>query len=361
MAGKTPKYMTIVQWGKTKIESGLFSVGDRFYSEKELSARFGLSRQTVRRALEILEEDKYIHRRRGSGTYVAYNVAESRPKTMNVGVISTYLDDYIFPGIIRGIETVLTGHGYTIQFAYTRNQVANESRALQNMLEKGVDGLIVEPTKSGLPCLNLETYQQIWNKKLPLVFFNAAYPGLSFPMVSLDDEAAGMQVTRYLINAGHTRIAGVFLLDDRQGHLRYLGYLKALREAGLTVPDENILWYSTEDIPGLFEQPERILRRLDGCTALVCYNDLIAVRAIRFFREHGMRVPEDISITGVDNCDRAALCDPPLTSILHPMEELGKKAAEILVGMMNGREGETMQFSPQLMERFSVKKIPKLK
>lgn len=352
---KTPKYMEIIQWARTRIQEGKYLPGGRFPSEMELSARFGLSRQTVRHALDILESEGAVRRVRGSGTYVAEAGPLIQPRTMNIGIVSTYLDDYIFPGIIRGIETVLTGHGYAMQFAFTHNKIANEARALQAMLDKHVDGLIVEPTKSGLPCLNLDLYGRIQAEKLPLVFFNACYPGLSFPYVALDDQRMGFEATRYLLHAGHSRIAGIFLLDDRQGHLRYLGYCKALLEADLAPRDENILWYSTENRADFLSPPEQVLARLEDCTAILCYNDQLALRMIELLRSQGKAVPEEMSIIGIDNSDLAAMCDPPLTSLAHPVEALGRTAAETLIALLEGKPAGTTLFPPRIVQRGSVR------
>lgn len=351
----SPKYMEIVRWSRAQIDGRALHPGDRFLSEKELSGRFGLSRQTVRHALQLLENEGYIRRVRGSGTYVADRTRPaSGEKTMTVGVISTYMSDYIFPGILRGIESVLTRSGYMIQFAFTHNRVANESLALRSMLEKRVDGMIVEPTKSGLPNLNLDLYRQIQERRIPLVFFNAHYPSLSVPYVSLDDEEAGLAATRCLIRSGHTRIAGMFLQGDLQGRLRYLGYIRALAEANLALCDEHVLWYATEDRPTFLDDPARILARLEGCTAVFCYNDQLAVRLIEMLRSQGLRVPEDFSVIGVDNCDMAALCAPPLTTVNLPVQELGQAAAATLLSIIAGNAVTPVLFPPAVVERASV-------
>ena len=357
MGKDIPKYAALIEWSKDKIHTGEFPVNSKFYSEMDLAVRFGISRQTVRHALEHLEQTGYIRRVRGSGTYVSYTGRDTRSKTMNIGVISTYLDDYIFPSIIRGIERVLTRHGYSMQLALTHNQVKNESRALERMLD-GVDGLIMEPTKSGLPNANLDLFAQIEQSGLPLLFFNAHYPALSFPYVALDDEAAGRIATRHLIDAGHRRIAGFFQSDDLQGHLRYSGYSQAMKAAGLPVEDRNTLWYTTEDQPDLMVYTKRIRKRLEGCTALLCYNDQLSLSFLEFCRGQGLRIPEDLSLVSVDNSDLAAICEVPLTSVAHPMEQLGQTAAKNLLGLINGTLSDaTFRFAPHLVERNSVRKL----
>lgn len=353
-----PKYMVLVNWIKEQVVTNQLKYGDKFYSENELSAMFGISRQTVRQAVGILEQEGIVERRRGSGTFVIQSSRPQHTPTMNIGVISTYLDDYIFSGIIRGIETTLTRHGYSMQLAFTHNRVENETRALNSMLSKDVDGIIVEPTKSGLPNPNKELYEEIYRRGIPLFFFNAYYPGSPFPHVAMDDTAAGRLATEHLIAAGHTRIAGVFQSDDLQGHLRYAGYSAALIAAKIELHAENILWFTTEDIAYMKEDATRLLRRIKGCTALVCYNDQLAISVVEILKMHGMRVPEDISIASIDNSDLASLCEVPLTSVSHPKEKLGKIVAENLIKKIANPTFEgTVDFTPSLVERRSVKKL----
>ena len=174
------------------------------------------------------------------------------------------------------------------------------------------------------------------------------------PYIGLDDEQAGLRATRYLLGKGHIRIAGIFLLSDLQGHQRYLGYLKALVEAGIELRDENILWYTTEDRPFLLNGSDVLLSRLGDCTAVLCYNDQLAIQLMDYLRRQGRRVPEDISVISIDNCDMAAMCDPPLTTMAHPMQQLGEAAARSLLAMIGGAVGETVLFPPQIVERESV-------
>lgn len=346
--------MEVVHWCKQQVDEEIFLPGERFLSENQLCGQFGLSRQTIRHALSVLEKDGYIKKIRGSGTYVSGKHREKQKKTMNIGVISTYLDDYIFPGILQGIESVLSPNGYTILFASTSNKLEDEKRALLSMLEKGVDGLIVEPTKSGLPNINLDIYKQMQENNIPFVFFNAFYPSLGVPFVALDDEQAGFQATRYLIDAGHKKIGGIFLLDDMQGHLRYSGYTKAMEEAGMPINEKSIIWYTTEDKAELLQRPDYILRKLDGCSAVFCYNDQLSVQLFALLKEQGITIPKDLSVVSIDNSDMAAMCSPPLTTVVHPMQTLGCTAANTLLALLAEQKVKNILYPPEIIVRKSV-------
>ena len=231
----------------------------------------------------------------------------------------------------------------------------NERRALRSMLDSDVDGVIVEPTKSGLPNPNLDFYTEFRKRGIPVLFFNAKYPELDFPVVSLDDAAAGEIAASFLIGNGHRDIAGIFQCDDIQGKLRYKGYMKALSENGIAINSRRILWYATEDISELTRYPDRILRRLEGCSAVCCYNDRIAVSVIDVLKQNGRSVPGDMSVVGIDNSSLADLCSPPLTSVYNPAALLGETAAKNLLAMIENPDFDAqVLFRPVMVERASV-------
>jgi GntR family transcriptional regulator of arabinose operon len=187
---------------------------------------------------------------------------------------------------------------------------------------------------------------------------NSYYPGLKFPHVSIDDKMAGKTVTRHLIHNGHRKIAGVFKLDDGQGHLRYAGYMQAMAEAKLAVDDENIIWLDTEDLKRMDLIWEKIKSRIRGCTAITCYNDEVAYGLICLFQTHGIAVPQDISLASIDNSDLIKQSPVALTSVPHPMEHLGQKAAENIVRMIYDPDYDgKYEFEVNVISRQSVKKI----
>ena len=354
----TPKYMEIVEWTFGQISSGAFKSNDKFLSETELGEKFGFSRQTVRRALEVLEQQGYIARIRGSGTYISsrkpYLPAADKKRSMTVGIISAYLDNYIFPSIVRGIERVLSSSGYAVQLASTNNSVETEARSLKLIAERHVDGLIIVPTRSALPCANLDIYNSMLQGGMPMVFIDSFYPELPVPYVALDDVTAGYEATRYLISMGHRNISGIFSHINKQGHLRYLGYTKALKEHDIPVREDRIFWYSKETLQQLLHGSE-FLNHLSRCTAALCFNDHIALKLIDYLRQNGRSVPEDLSVVGIDNSEQAKITS--LTSINHPSEKLGEAAAKLLLSIINGAEGENVLFPPQLQIRSSVRKL----
>lgn len=361
MRAKEPKYITIVNWIEDKIEKNEFKAGSKLYSENELSEMFHLSRQTVRHAIDVLEQKKLLTRIQGSGTYISgiRSFVASDKKTMNIAVISTYVDSYIFPNTIKGIEKILSKEGYMVQIAFTNNKIERERFIIQNILEKNnIDGLIVEATKSAIPNPNLSYYQEFIKRNIPVIFFNSYYKELKAPHVSLNDKSSAKKATNHLIQKGHKKIAAIFKADDGQGHLRYAGYVEAMLEADLMLDDKSIIWLDTEGVRELKEEKNQILSRIGNCTAVFCYNDEIAFSLIEMCQKEEIKIPEQLSVIGIDNSELAELSDVPFTSIPHPSEELGKRVAYNLIEMITDKEFDgNYEFETDIVERQSVKVV----
>ncbi|NLL38694.1 MAG: GntR family transcriptional regulator, partial [Clostridiales bacterium] len=149
------KYETLANKLRSKIISGVYKEGDMLPSENELVVSEKLSRQTVRKALALLESEGRISRRRGKGTFVVGNSVR-RERTNNIAIVTTYISEYIFPDILRGIEQVLSQNGYTPFISATYNRVDNECEILKTLLTKPIDGIIIEGTKTALPNPNID-------------------------------------------------------------------------------------------------------------------------------------------------------------------------------------------------------------
>ena len=239
------KYFQLFGLLKNEINRGIYQSGQKIPGENELAEKYDMSRQTVRQALSLLEQESLIERRQGSGTYVREN-APRRKRSWNVGVMATYISEYIFPSILRGIESELSEEGFFPLLSATKNRVDSERKILEDYIEKQIDGLIVEGTKSALPNPNLPLYEKLQDMGIPVVFFNGYYPALTNTVsVTTDDRQGGFDAVSYLVQKGHRKIGGIFKGDDMQGLERYAGYMKGLLENGLPLQDECCLLYTS--------------------------------------------------------------------------------------------------------------------
>lgn len=127
-------------------------------------------------------------------------------------------------------------------------------------------------------------------------------------------------------------------------------------EQEIKVKGEQIAWIDTCELKEMKEDAARYLRRISGCTACVCYNDEVANQLVGICKEAGIRIPEDLSIVGIDNSDLAGRCEIPLTSAQNPVKELAGAAASRMLEILAGHDiEESVELKPELVIRKSVR------
>lgn len=362
---KQTKYQMISDEIKQQIIEGKFKIGETIPTELTLQKQYGVSRHTVRQAIGLLSTEGYLRTEKGSGTYVLdYHIQSlnrSNRQNKTIGVVTTYISNYIFPDIIHGIEQALREQGYSLLLSSTNNDVQQEKDCLKMMLERQVEGLIVEPTKSNEFNPNLPYYIQLKENNVPIVMINACYEELSAPVVAMNDVKAGQILTDYLIDNGHREIGIVTKIDDLQGKYRLKGFLKSCEQHKLPVLPERIFTYKTGTEGQAIQAIKERLVQEDpdhNLSAIICYNDEMASQVIDALKQEKLQVPDDISIVGFDDSILSIAGDVEITTISHLKEQMGIDAANRLLKLISGDESiDNIIYDPQMIERHSVKKI----
>ncbi|MGN1089664.1 MAG: GntR family transcriptional regulator [Huintestinicola sp.] len=331
------KFETVANALREEIMTGVYPEGTALPTEEQLTELYGVSRQTVRRALSELVERELIVKRQGSGSLVRRR--SNVTKSGIIAVIATYIDDYIFPSQLRAVEEVLSENKYSAVLSATRNRVCTERAILEDLLNKSVDGILIEGTKTAMPNPNFDLYEKLMNRNIPIVFFNSYYPELSGTVsVCADNRGGGYTLAEHLIDSGHTRIAGCFKSDDIQGHQRYSGFISALFEHNMIIPDEKVIWYTTETKNSIFDDKQKVLEAVGDATAVVCYNDEIAFNLIKNLVAAGRRVPEDVAVVSFDNSNLSEIAPVTITSLSYEKRNIGGIAARKLIDLINGKK-----------------------
>lgn len=342
------KYSEIADILESEISKGLYGTG-KLPTENELSLRFGVSRQTIRQAISSLKTDGAVYQIQGSGTYVSETDKSKQPKVKsnfkNIFILCTYISEYIFPSIVRGIESTLNGTGYRFNLGATGNKVDVERKILKEVIELGeCDGMIVEGSKTGLPNPNIALYEEIIKLGIPIVFLHCSYPELAGSVVvGMEDKAGGRIAVDKLINAGCKKILGIFKSDDRQGLLRYAGFTEGVVESGLGLDQTEVRWFTTEDAKDHGMKVDPVLLPMisqRGFDGIVCYNDMVASAIIRDLSQAGLPIPRIVSF---DDSYLAHASAIGFESLGHRKEELGILAANKIRNMIDGKK-ETSQF-----------------
>ncbi|MBQ8994304.1 MAG: GntR family transcriptional regulator [Oscillospiraceae bacterium] len=364
------KSVAIASELRAQILNNEYKKGDKLPTESELSTRFGVSRQTIRKALADLSSENLITSVQGSGSYVAFE-APVRSKTMHITIITSYISEYIFPAILRGIDNTVSGAGYTVNVRATNNSIATERKILEDILEHPVDGIAVEGTKTTMPNPNIALYAKIADLGIPIVMFNNYYPGLENPgyphvitrhdmigssqsgiplsnikHVVLDDYAGAYALTEKLIKEGHTKIGGIFKSDDMQGFVRYSGYLDCMLYHKAEFEDDNVIWYTTESGPRMIDFWEEGLAvnyspytaLLKECTALICYNDTVAQLVLSTLNRGLLQANINALYSFDRHIDLHSTTGIETYSLGYPKDNIGELIGHKLLDMMNGKD-----------------------
>jgi GntR family transcriptional regulator of arabinose operon len=349
------KYLEVAAELQAEISKGFYE--EMLPTEQELTARYQISRQTVRKALKCLVDRGLIEKKQGSGSRIK---ASRLSGSDSVAVIIPQINDYIFPTVLQDIQVILSKRNYsTLLFAH-QNKASLERSILQKLLQQPIAGIIIATAKSGFATPNADLYEKLRLAQIPVIFLYSSYPQMeNFPCVKQDNYGGGYMLTRHLIMYGHTKIAGFFPCDLQQGQERYLGYTIAMRDAGLSLPDDSTIWYTSEENSYVvdFGHPELIDHFIDyymkDSTAVVCYNDMIADQVVRRLLLRGLRVPEDVAVVSFDNSDFSNLCPVSITSLEPQKKHLGSLAAELLFQKLDGLPCESISVPWKLIRKES--------
>ncbi|HIY57369.1 MAG TPA: GntR family transcriptional regulator [Candidatus Tetragenococcus pullicola] len=351
-----PKYEQLADNLRKQILSGVYQKNELIPSENKLQEKYGLSRYTVRQAIGVLVEEGLLRKERGAGTFVS----KIDQGTKTIGVIMTYLSDYIFPSIIRGLEKELSQQGYSLILGTTNNDPDQEKACLKRMLNQKVDGFIIEPTKSNQYNPNLAYYSMIKERNIPVLMINAYYEALEVPHICVNDTKSGYLATKYLLNHHHEHILLVTKIDDLQGKYRLKGFIKAIQECGKTFEPEDIITYTTESRE---EMIAKVVKRFEKAqnvpTSIVAYNDEMATSLIQALLEKGYKVPEDVSVIGNDDSALSRNGQTKLTTFTHPKEKMGELASQYIIKAIEGQQIDSFYFEPKIVERESVRSVDK--
>ncbi len=333
------KYEELAEKIKKNIPRLLESGDIRLPPELAAMDLYHVSRQTVRRAYALLEEEKLIHSIQGSGTYLTGLLPDRQSN--QIAVLLTTDTEYIYPQLHSSLGRILSQKGFAYTIHTTGGSIDRERQLLLSLLKKKPRGLIAEGCCNALPSPNLDLYRQLQSLGTSVLFLYGRYPNDTISIEVKDaNEQGGYDLTEYLLRRGHRHIAGIFQSDTLQGRERYFGYTEALRTYRAPLPSDNILWFHSRQLTDLqLHQDTRFLQEfakqyLASCSAVVCHNDEIAYYLIRELRSAGIRVPGDISIVGFDNSYLQQISSIRLTTLAHETQTVSEAVSGTILRMI---------------------------
>lgn len=269
-------------------------------------------------------------------------------RTLSIGVITQALDSPFYGSALIGIEKELLKSGYSALFASGHWDSHQESRCIDVLRARRVDGIIVLTGRLS------DRKLKECARDLPLVVTGRNLNADGIFALNFDQLAGARMATEHLIQQGHKNIAFITGdMDHPDAREREGGYRMALQQAGIAVnPDLIVNGLYTEE-SGMAAAAELMARNVPF-TAVFAANDQMAVGASLHFHRCGKRVPEEVALIGFDDLPVCAYTNPPLSSVHHPAGEIGRLAASAMIALLQGREPQIQAPAPTLAVRQST-------
>ncbi|MFG2823204.1 LacI family DNA-binding transcriptional regulator [Kitasatospora sp. NPDC048365] len=324
----------------------------------EVAKKVGVSEATVSR---VLNEKPGVSESTRAAVLTALDVlGYERPTQLRgerarlVGLVLPELSNPIFPAFAEAVGGALAGQGFTPVLCTQTAGGVSEADYVDLLLEQHVSGVVFFGGLYAQGDAPHDHYQRLAERSLPTVLLNAAIEDLDFPRVSCDDAVAVEQAVGHLRQLGHTRIGLVLGPADHVPSQRKLAAARAtMQRLGLELPDQHVerALFSLE---GGQAATTRLLRQ--GVTGVVCASDPLALGAVRAVRRAGLAVPDDVSVVGYDDSSFMMCTDPPLTTVRQPIEAMGRAVVDLLVGEIAGVRvtHDELLFEPELVVRGST-------
>lgn len=257
-------------------------------------------------------------------------------KTRTIGIVVFSIESLFNGTLLHYIGEALRRQGYGLLICDSGNDEQTEADNIRFLLGKKVDGLIVIPISEQpdflLPALRRE---------IPMVMVDRFVEGVKCDCIRIPNREAARQAVNILIEKNHKRIAIIYSGKEYTGIERYKGFLDAMKAAGLSFPEE----YRKEGIHSMthgYESMRALLQLPDSArpTAVFMSNYEITLGAVIALKESPYRCPEHISMLGFDNLMLSGLIEPRMCTVVQPMQEMGEKAAELLLNRIQGNAQE---------------------
>jgi LacI family transcriptional regulator len=272
-------------------------------------------------------------------------------RTLSIGVVTQAIDSPFYSPALRGIEDTLGAIGYSALFVSAQWNAVHEARCIDTLRSRRVDGLIVLSGRLSDKAMKEVAMQ------LPTVVTGRSIKGPDLFALNFDNFEGAKMATQHLIELGHQRIA--FISGDSahpDANERFRGYRAALEASAIAYDPQLVLQGNYQEISGL-EAAHQLLNSGLVFSAIFAANDQMAFGAALALHQHGVRIPDDVSLIGFDDLAHSMYTTPPLSTIHQPAYELGGMAASAILSMLAGDKPSAVMTPPRLVVRHSTASV----
>ena len=312
---------------------------------RALSGSSEIGDATRERILQICDEMNYIP------DSVARSMVKKR--TNILGVVTASINNPFMSELIEAIEITARENGYNLMVCNSSYDFELEKRQFSLLLGRRVDGIIVIPAGKETVA-NLSSY----STDIPVVYVSENIPDAGQFFVAIDNAAGAKLAVSYLQSLGHRKI---LYLGRREGslthRLRAEGVVAACRELGMEVVFKDNDNDGKSSMEAGCRLAKEYFRSPEGCTAIFCATDALALGAMQAADEDGVRIPEDISLMGFDNISFTALPRIGITTIEQPQLEMARAAFELITRSSEEENRQSISIEPRLVVRTSCRSV----
>ncbi|MEP5152380.1 LacI family DNA-binding transcriptional regulator [Planktotalea sp.] len=251
-------------------------------------------------------------------------------RTSTIGAIIPTMENAIFARGLQAFQEELHRKGYTLLVASSAYRPDIEEEEIRALVSRGADGLLLIGHDR-----KPEIYDYLEQQGVPTLCAWSYMPDERLPSVGFDNRASMKAIAQVALDQGHTKLAMISAIQkgNDRAQQRIKGVQDAARESGLN-SDDVIIIETTYEVDSGARALKQLMSNGEPPTAVLCGNDVIAVGAVRAAKELGLNVPRDVSITGFDDMELARIVEPELTTVHVPHLDMGRKAAQELVAMV---------------------------
>jgi len=297
-------------------------------ASRAINNKLDINEETKKRVLRIAKELGYIRN--------AAAVALRTKRTGTIGVVIADNRNPFYAEVLNGMEEAAREKNYHIILANTQRDYRKEEDAINLLLAKRVDGLLITPVQD-----RDDDIKKLIEANIPFVVVGRDFENIEVDAVYNDEVKGGFLAAEYLIKKGHKRIVlinGFLYKSPAKGRLE--GYKKALKKYRIPL-DESLMSVGDINIEDGYERTKQMLEKNLDFTAIFAYNDMVAFGSMQAIKEKGLRIPEDIELVGYDDIPFSSLISPALTTIKLKKQDLGVESVKLLFSRINGIRKKT--------------------
>lgn len=352
-----------------QLKDGSLKIGNKIDREVDIARKYGVSRGTVRKALESMTQMDLMFRVKKSGTYV--NGIPNIDIPQKIFAVILPFNEILHRELISGVQNTAIAYNCFAMIFDSKGNAASEREILNQLQTMDIDGIALYPCSNEVD--NIDLLYRFRQKGTPVVFIDRAVPCFPAPLVCSDSKTGTSAAVQHLIDCGHTKIAffGVSNLGLAPERERLESYMLTMHKNGLPVRNEynlklnsphRVLYTSPRQQSRLYDAmiEEAIVNMLkldDRPTAIIFIHDMLAVRFYEFAPKYGYSVPDDFSVVGFDDSIVGRELNPQLTTVRQDFFEIGSSAVELICNSPKHFVKFTQTISTSLITRKSVRNL----